>query len=53
MIAEVEDIVPVGELAPKTIHAPGRFVDYLVLARPETVRQPDRQAMKRHWTDSG
>jgi 3-oxoacid CoA-transferase len=32
VIAEVEEIVPVGELDPNTIHTPGCFVDYLVLA---------------------
>jgi 3-oxoacid CoA-transferase len=32
VIAEVEHIVPVGELAPDTIHTPGNFVDYLVQA---------------------
>jgi 3-oxoacid CoA-transferase len=32
VIAEVEHIVPVGELDPNTIHTPGNFVDYLVQA---------------------
>jgi 3-oxoacid CoA-transferase len=32
VIAEVEEIVPVGELDPNTIHTPGCFVDYLVQA---------------------
>src|SRR5262249_16899199 len=32
VVAEVEHIVPVGELAPDTIHTPGSFVDYLVQA---------------------
>ena len=30
VIAEVEHIVPVGELDPNTIHTPGNYVDYLV-----------------------
>ncbi|MFZ2487656.1 MAG: 3-oxoacid CoA-transferase [Anaerolineae bacterium] len=32
VIAEVEEIVPVGRLAPDQIHTPGCFVDYLVQA---------------------
>lgn len=32
VIAEVEHIVPTGEIAPDTIHTPGCFVDYLVQA---------------------
>ena len=32
VIAEVEEIVPVGALDPNTIHTPGCFVDYLVQA---------------------
>lgn len=32
VIAEVEDIVPVGDLDPNAIHTPGLFVDYLVEA---------------------
>lgn len=32
VIAEVEHIVPVGELDPDSIHTPGSFVDYLVEA---------------------
>lgn len=32
VIAEVEEIVPVGELDPNIIHTPGCFVDYLVQA---------------------
>ncbi|MGE4657434.1 MAG: CoA transferase subunit A, partial [Gammaproteobacteria bacterium] len=32
VIAEVEEIVPVGELDPNKIHTPGCFVDYLVQA---------------------
>lgn len=32
VIAEVEHIVPVGELDPDSIHTPGCFVDYLVQA---------------------
>jgi 3-oxoacid CoA-transferase len=32
VIAEVEFIVPVGELEPESIHTPGLFVDYLVQA---------------------
>jgi 3-oxoacid CoA-transferase len=32
VIAEVEEIVPVGALDPDTIHTPGMFVDYLVQA---------------------
>ena len=37
VIAEVEEIVPAGALAPDFIHTPGCFVDYLVQAdlRPE------------------
>jgi 3-oxoacid CoA-transferase len=33
VIAEVEEIVPVGELDPNVIHTPGCYVDYLVQAR--------------------
>ena len=33
VIAEVEEIVPVGALDPNSIHTPGCFVDYLVQAR--------------------
>ena len=33
VIAEVEQVVPVGELDPNTVHTPGCFVDYLVQAR--------------------
>ncbi len=32
VIAEVEEIVPVGTLAPDSIHTPGCYVDYLVQA---------------------
>ncbi|MBC6992011.1 MULTISPECIES: 3-oxoacid CoA-transferase [Hymenobacter] len=32
VIAEVEEIVPVGSLEPSSIHTPGCFVDYLVQA---------------------
>ncbi len=32
VIAEVEEIVPVGEIAPENIHTPGSYVDYLVQA---------------------
>lgn len=32
VIAEVEEIVPVGTLAPNQIHTPGNYVDYLVQA---------------------
>ena len=32
VVAEVEEIVPVGALDPNQIHTPGCFVDYLVLA---------------------
>jgi 3-oxoacid CoA-transferase len=32
VIAEVEEIVPVGSLDPNTIHTPGCYVDYLVQA---------------------
>jgi len=32
VIAEVEEIVPMGQLAPEAIHTPGNFVDYLVQA---------------------
>lgn len=32
VIAEVEEIVPVGQLDPNAIHTPGCFVDYLVQA---------------------
>lgn len=35
VIAEVEEIVPVGEIAPEAIHTPGLFVDYLVEAKLE------------------
>jgi len=30
VVAEVQEIVPVGELNPNLIHTPGNFVDYLV-----------------------
>ncbi|HUF40267.1 MAG TPA: 3-oxoacid CoA-transferase [Anaerolineales bacterium] len=33
VIAEVEEIVPVGALDPSEIHTPGMYVDYLVEAR--------------------
>ena len=32
VIAEVEEIVPVGEIAPEAVHTPGLYVDYLVQA---------------------
>lgn len=32
VIAEVEEIVPVGEIAPEHVHTPGSYVDYLVQA---------------------
>jgi 3-oxoacid CoA-transferase len=32
VIAEVEEIVPVGQLDPNQIHTPGNYVDYLVQA---------------------
>lgn len=32
VVAEVEEIVPVGTLAPESIHTPGNYVDYLVKA---------------------
>jgi len=32
VIAEVEEIVPVGEIAPEFVHTQGCFVDYLVQA---------------------
>jgi 3-oxoacid CoA-transferase len=32
VVAEVENIVPVGELAPDQIHTPGCFIDYIVQA---------------------
>ncbi len=32
VIAEVEEIVPVGDIEPEAIHTPGCFVDYLVQA---------------------
>jgi 3-oxoacid CoA-transferase len=32
VVAEVEEIVPVGDLAPEHIHTPGCYVDYLVQA---------------------
>ncbi|MFZ4260411.1 3-oxoacid CoA-transferase [Sphingobacterium sp. HJSM2_6] len=33
VIVEVEEIVPVGEIAPESIHTPASFVDYLVVAK--------------------
>ncbi len=33
VIAEVEEIVPLGQLPPETIHTQGLYVDYLVQAR--------------------
>jgi acetate CoA/acetoacetate CoA-transferase alpha subunit len=30
VIAEVEEIVPLGGLAPETVHTPGPFVDRVV-----------------------
>lgn len=36
VVAEVEQIVPVGELDPNEIHTPGNYVDYLVQA-PRTL----------------
>lgn len=35
VIAEVQEIVPVGEIAPESIHTPGSYVDYLVEAKLE------------------
>jgi 3-oxoacid CoA-transferase len=32
VIAEVEEIVPLGALDPDTLHTPGCYVDYLVQA---------------------
>lgn len=32
VVAEVEEIVPVGQLKPEEIHTPSSFVDYLVVA---------------------
>jgi 3-oxoacid CoA-transferase len=32
VIVEVEEIVPVGQIAPENVHTPGCFVDYLVQA---------------------
>jgi 3-oxoacid CoA-transferase len=32
VIAEVEEIVPVGSIAPSSVHTPGLYVDYLVNA---------------------
>lgn len=32
VIAEVEEIVPVGEIKPEFVHTPGAYVDYLVQA---------------------
>ena len=32
VIAEVEEIVPVGQIAPEAVHTPGCFIDYLVQA---------------------
>ncbi|MCP2045304.1 3-oxoacid CoA-transferase [Pontibacter sp. HSC-36F09] len=32
VIAEVEEIVPVGEIAPEHVHTPGSYVNYLVQA---------------------
>ena len=36
VIAEVEEIVPVGDIDPNIIHTPGCFVDYLVQANVST-----------------
>ncbi len=33
VIAEVEEIVEVGEIRPENIHTPGNFVDYLVIEK--------------------
>ncbi|SMB91572.1 3-oxoacid CoA-transferase [Deinococcus hopiensis] len=33
VVAEVEEIVEVGEIAPEHVHTPGLYVDYLVQAR--------------------
>lgn len=33
VIVEVEEVVPVGEIAPENVHTPGCFVDYLVVAK--------------------
>lgn len=38
VIAEVEEIVPVGSIAPEHIHTPGCYIDYLVQA---TLQQED------------
>ncbi|KNC83847.1 succinyl-CoA:3-ketoacid-coenzyme A transferase 1, mitochondrial [Sphaeroforma arctica JP610] len=34
-IAEVEEIVPAGELSPEAIHVPGIYVNRLVITKPE------------------
>lgn len=36
VIVEVQEIVPVGSIAPEDIHTPGCFVDYLVKAELTT-----------------
>tara|TARA_E500000331_G_C17273081_1_gene720336 strand:+ start:26082 stop:27422 length:1341 start_codon:yes stop_codon:yes gene_type:complete len=38
VIAEVEEIVPVGSIKPEEIHTPGLFIDYLVQAK---IREED------------
>jgi len=35
VIAEVEEIVPVGSLDPDTIHTPGNYINRIVKATPE------------------
>jgi acyl CoA:acetate/3-ketoacid CoA transferase alpha subunit len=29
-VAEVDELVPVGELAPEAVHTPGVFVDFII-----------------------
>ncbi len=36
VIAEVEEIVPVGDIDPNEVHTPGCFIDYLVEAKLST-----------------
>jgi 3-oxoacid CoA-transferase subunit A len=35
VIAEVEEVVPVGTLDPDTVHTPGNYIDAIVVTKPE------------------
>jgi 3-oxoacid CoA-transferase len=55
VIAEVEHIVPAGDIAPEHIHTPGCFVDYLVQAHtsPEDLGMSASVTTRRKKPDEG